>query len=457
MTFLLLSLFSFLAFASAASYENLYLIGNATTAGWTTDDGKITMTKESDGVFTWTGPLKNKADGDNGQLRFKFIVGNDWTPSITCRYNVEGHVEITSGVEVDVYEYSGGDGTFDNAFQVTETAEYKIDVNLNTMKMTVTKTGDIDPIEDKPDYNQLYIVGGALYEDANWELSGAIAMTKVEEGVFIWSGELYANTETREDGNLFKFLNTQDWANSINPDNDYEFAVDTDYNLTYKKDDKKFKVTTPGIYTIRVNLKEMKVHIVAGVIEEKPNLNELYIVGNATEAGWDPENPIEMTKVSEGVFTWTGTLSTENGNEFKFLNVKGVWRNSINPADGDIDFLVDTDYNLNYRPYEGSPNDYKFKVTTAGTYTIRVDLNEMKLRITAGTTGLPTIAMLPFEVIVLEGSFNIVTENNNKIQAVQLFDITGKNLKNENLSKGVYIIKVKYNDKEYIQKVILQK
>ncbi len=133
---LLLNIFCLLTFSSAAVYDNLYLTGNATSVGWTTSG--IPLAKESTGVFTWTGPLKGKVSGeDNGNVRFKFIVGNNWSPSITCRVNINGHLLVKSGEEADIYVFTG-DG-YDNAFQVDSTGTYSIRVNLNTMKIVCTK------------------------------------------------------------------------------------------------------------------------------------------------------------------------------------------------------------------------------------------------------------------------------------------------------------------------------
>ncbi|MFG6397224.1 MAG: SusF/SusE family outer membrane protein, partial [Muribaculaceae bacterium] len=44
--------------------------------------------------------------------------------------------------------------------------------------------------------------------------------------------------------------------------------------------------------------------------------DQLYVVGSATAAGWSPDKALEMTKVSDNVFSWTGELK---GGEFKFL------------------------------------------------------------------------------------------------------------------------------------------
>ncbi len=449
MTFLLLGLFLVLGFTSAASYDNLYLTGNATDVGWTPNG--IPLTKVEDGIFAWTGTLKGKDTGDNGQVRFKFLVKNDWSPSITCRFDVPGHLVLTLGEETDIYEFTGGPN--DNAFQVAETGVYTLHVNLNTMKMTCALDGPA-PIN----LNQLYMVGSGTNEEGNWDKDNPVEMTKVTKGIFIWSGELY-NTN----GNEMKFLNVKGvWSNTVNPlDGDLEFMLDTDYDLNYRplessENDFKFKVTTTDVYTIKVNLNTMKMRIERGNTINNPDLSVLYIAGSGTDAGWDNEQAIEMDRTAMGEFTWSGNLYTDNGGQFKFQNVKGIWSNSINPLDNDINFEINTDYDLNYRPYESSPNDFKFGVTTPGVYTIKVNLNTMKMRVIPFGSGIEDIVIAPFKVITTDSTIEVVAEVNNKIQSVTLFDICGKGISGKNVSNGVYVLKVKYDGKDYIQKVMVK-
>ncbi len=464
-TFLLLSLLIGLTSASAVVTNELYLTGEATPVGWTSGAGAIQMTKLNDDVFTWTGKLKGKVDADAGKNRFAFLVdGRQWYPRIVSTPTpVQEHVVLTSGVEVDVYKYTSEavDGGKENTFKVAEDGEYTIDINLNTMKMTCTKTGDVEPEpEPVPNYGQLFIAGGGTNPDGNWDNQNPIEMVKISEGRFIWTGNLYNNTEARADGNLFKFINIKgSWGESITPEADHDVVVDTEFKLKFKDSaDKKFKVTEAGVYTIEVDLKEMKIYFFKDYIDPTVDLEVLYLVGSATEAGWDPDKALEMTKLSNGVFTWKGNLTAESANEFKFLNLLGVWSNTINPMDGDIEFAVNTDYNLNFRPYEGSPNDYKFKVKTAGAYQIDVNLNTMVIQIKEGGAGIKVQSMqAPFDVEIANGSINVIAENGNNVQSVNVFDISGRNLSNNNLSQGIYILKVKYNDKEYTQKVMIQK
>ncbi|MDR0547690.1 MAG: SusF/SusE family outer membrane protein, partial [Dysgonamonadaceae bacterium] len=362
---LIISVFSTLVpVFSQAVYDHLYVVGNACSAGWN-PDAAPEMTQIEAGVFKWTGALEDYT-GDNGNRRFKFLIARNWEVSITVGDPAAPHKRITSGVEEELRVNTGSGA--DNAFQVPVTAEYEVVVNLNTMKMTCTQTSEVDP--NALDLNHLYLVGGAV--PCGWSAGASIEMTKISEGVFVWACLITPRADG-SDPAMFKFLNRQDWAFSINPaDNNIEFVPGVKYDLTYRDVDRKFIVTetTAGLYTVQVDLNTIKV-----VFNKVPDLTQLYMVGDATPAGWSNTQPEAMTFVSDGIFTWSGALSM---GQFKFLNEAGTWSKSINPTT-DIELQVDTEYELRYRPVEATPNDKKFIITTPGNYAVNVNLNTLKM------------------------------------------------------------------------------
>ena len=116
--------------------------------------------------------------------------------------------------------------------------------------------------------------------------------------------------------------------------------------------------------------------------------DNLYLVGNATEAGWDPDAAIPMEKQEPGIFTWTGTLSDYSIDEgrFKFL-VSNKWEPSITcRIDIAGHLLVESgkEYDLYERATANDGFDNAFQVPVTGVYTIRVDLNTMKMVCTGG-------------------------------------------------------------------------
>ena len=454
LTFLLLLTFLGVSSVSAAAYQNLYVVGDACTSGW--DPGAaLQMTTTTDGVFTWTGRLTGNATSG---ARFKFLTARAWETSITCQIATAGHKVIASGIAEDLFvKTNTGE---DNAFKVPETADYTVVVDLNTMKMTCTIVGVIDT--SVPDLTQLNIVGDAT--TAGWDAANALTMVKVADGVFNWAGNLTVGGE-------FKFVNIKgSFARTINPlDANTDFIVGIEYSLNYRElesspNDFKYKVTTAGLYSITVNMNTMKMNINT----TGPNLSQLYIVGNATSADWANEKALEMTKQQDGVFSWTGELIADG--EFKFINEIGKWSNTFNPLDANTTFVVGTEYNLNFRPMESSPNDFKFKATTAGRYTVSVNLNTMKVTVVASTeagTGKVSVNDFSKKILVNEKTVRIVPNDNDKIQIASIYDITGKclnsvsNIKNtvvlgDNLGNGVYIVKVNSDNKDYVQKVVIK-
>ncbi len=148
---LIVSLLGTFGFASAAVYDNLYVVGSGCEAGW--DTGKaIQMANKGDGIFTWTGILYGKNNRDNGEARFKFLVKREWSPCFTCRVNIQGHLIVASGEEVSIIEWTGNGG-YDNAFQVNSSGTYSINVNLNTKKMVCTKISN-DSITDLDQFSK---------------------------------------------------------------------------------------------------------------------------------------------------------------------------------------------------------------------------------------------------------------------------------------------------------------
>src|SRR5690606_15850780 len=99
----------------------------------------------------------------------------------------------------------------------------------------------------------------------------------------------------------------------------------------------------------------------------------MYLVGDATQNGWDIGNATPMVKSSDYTFTWTGTLQA---GDFKFTCDKqsdwnGAWflasQNGIEPTGSEEQVLFSQ---------PGSNPDNKWKITSTGTYAIT--LNQLK-------------------------------------------------------------------------------
>ena len=110
---------------------------------------------------------------------------------------------------------------------------------------------------------------------------------------------------------------------------------------------------------------------------------QVVLVGNATEAVWCIENGVFMHTESEGVYSWTGTLSA---GEMKFVAAGKYWVPSYGPANnGDSLHWADTTqvYTIVTRATFDDA-DTKFMVDS-GRYQLTLNLNTMQLTVADGT------------------------------------------------------------------------
>jgi starch-binding outer membrane protein SusE/F len=108
----------------------------------------------------------------------------------------------------------------------------------------------------------------------------------------------------------------------------------------------------------------------------QPVSTTLYLIGGAAPTGWNAGSPTVMTAVAgqSGKFTWTGNLAP---GDFKFITTLNQFLPSYNKGT--------TNTSLVYRTSDTDPDD-KFTVTTAGTYTVAVDLLNLTISVTVSAT-----------------------------------------------------------------------
>ncbi len=105
---------------------------------------------------------------------------------------------------------------------------------------------------------------------------------------------------------------------------------------------------------------------------------ELYLVGDATDAGWDNTNGIAFVEDSAHIFTLTTNLKAEGG--MKFLEISGEWA----PQWGTTESGTSTTGMLVYRPDEITTDPVNIPApASAGSYKIIVNLNTLTYTIEA--------------------------------------------------------------------------
>lgn len=112
---------------------------------------------------------------------------------------------------------------------------------------------------------------------------------------------------------------------------------------------------------------------------EPYQIENLWMVGNATPADWNIDNPVKMTKVADNTFEYQGTL---NEGEFKCPMEPGNWGGAfIMPTTNgtQVNHTGVMSDEISLMP-NGNP-DNKWVVTQAGNYKVTIDGNKHRIHV----------------------------------------------------------------------------
>lgn len=310
--------------------STLYLLGSAAPNGWSADDAtKMNTVSGAAGGFVWQGKL------NMGELKFITTLGN-FMPS------------FGKGAGDTKLLFRESDDDPDNKFTIPAAGIYKISVNI------INLTIHIETL-DAPEYSELWLVGNPT----GWNFK-PMTVDASDPFIFHFNGDLSAGGE-------FKIGTAQDWdAVFFRPVVDMTAeGADQDVDKWAGDPDYKWNISG-GVYKIKLDIRDMKIDILPFTPYAM-----VYLVGDATPNGWSIDSAIPMTTGSDpNVFTWTGTL---NAGEMKFSCDKqsdwnGAWflasENGMEPT-GDVEQILFS--------ASGSNPDNKWKINSAGTYTIELD------------------------------------------------------------------------------------
>lgn len=255
--------------------------------------------------------------------------------------------------------------------------------------------------EGTKEEENMYIIGDAI---RTWNLDEAKEMTRSADGR-TFSMKVYLDA-----GKEFKFVNGKNWGTNFSycaEYENYEFNSGINSgNLLFRKNtpssdpDRKFTVKETGDYYITLDLNNMKIY----VNKAAATYDKLYVVGNATKAGWDLTKAIPLEKSASG-FEYSGNcVITGNGtNEFKFVTSNTDWNQDHfvkGATENDIVKFNRTD-----------DNKWVFTKEQSGNYKITVNLNTMRV----------TFTKLESKVYLCDGAFgsndweSYTTEMNHKM------------------------------------------
>ena len=211
-----------------------------------------------------------------------------------------------------------------------------------------------------PASRSLYITGTAT--EGGEDLNNAIMLDELSNGrIYSWRGTLKPGT--------FKFITElgQEFP-SYNMGSDIHSLV---VRIDPSQPDNLFEIFEEGTYSIYISLVDMTINYA------KMTYDHLYLVGNATEAGWDTGAAPELTPdpISPNIFTYTGPLFE---GELKILAQRDFGGTTLKPLREHADIFMDTDIQIT----PGEQPDYKWDVTAdqAGTYKITVDVDNLTIK-----------------------------------------------------------------------------
>ncbi len=235
----------------------------------------------------------------------------------------------------------------------------------NPIEITFTTYEDIVP-GAKP----IYMLGDGTA--AGWNNNAALEMYHIEEGKFALVARL------RESGTMVKFISVLgQWAPQWGAaPGGTSAAGQLAYRPTEDEPDPSpidIADLVAGDYRVTADTALLTYSIVK-VTEQ------LYLLGSATNAGWDNTGALALTREAPGMFSITTTLTAGEDMFFKFIEVLGQWA----PQYGTDANGTSEGGKLVFRETESDPDPPAIPAPdVTGMYKIEVNLSNMTYKVTA--------------------------------------------------------------------------
>ena len=149
----------------------LYLIGDATPGDWEIMNATEMSYNEADKTFEWNGNL------NSGELKFICQrIPDKWWP---------GYVKDPDNDGKAKYFATEPAGENDVKFTISESGEYYVSLNTETLEVVIRKQDDITVL-----YDNMWMVGDAT--PGGWEWNSMVKMAQSEQNgnIFTWTGHL---------------------------------------------------------------------------------------------------------------------------------------------------------------------------------------------------------------------------------------------------------------------------
>jgi hypothetical protein len=239
----------------------------------------------------------------------------------------------------------------------------QIDNNNKTASsnvITISVTPD-NKVEPPPAYTKLWIVGDATPN--KWDIGNPNEM--VNDPINAYQ---FKYNEVLTAGEFKIPVATGSWSADfyMPPVNHPDLSSTSVKLIAGGSPDNKWIISDAGAYKILLNISSSPF---IKITPFTPYAN-IYIVGDATTAGWDAGNAIALTADpgDDNIFTWTGELGE---GQFRFLLTLGDLNGESFVAPSTDASITATQ--LAFAPDGNPANNFKVKAGEGGTYTITVD------------------------------------------------------------------------------------
>lgn len=231
----------------------------------------------------------------------------------------------------------------------------------NTVDITATP---VAPLEIPPAYSKMWIVGNATPN--GWNKDDPNVMVSDPTNVF-----QFKYNEVLNAGEFKIPVATGNWGADfyMPPVNHQDLSLTTVALIVGGNPDNKWEIKNAGAHKIVLNISD---NPFIRITPFTP-FGQIYILGDATAAGWDPNNAIAMSvdPLDPNIFTWTGELTSANRGQFRFPTAAGELDGSafVAPVSG----ASITDTRLAFTANSNPANNFKVKEGEEGIYKITVN------------------------------------------------------------------------------------
>ena len=416
-------------------FQPLYIVGSATSANWDNSRApQLLKVEGSENLYSWTGEM-------NGGGEFKFIcTRSDWRPCYVAESDGQ-QVELGKSYGLVYYpDYAENDFKF----VIREDGTYTVTVDLENSKMTVGK-GTITP----PTVYNYYLSGSAI-EGSRVRLEADVV------------GDIYSY---RFDG----ALDAGEFRVECRDKNDnllhYLVPAEEDIDIA---DSRLMKPSEAGASMWNVSVSHPHYIVQFNMANNSVSARTfqgLYLVGGATEAGWNAGSAIPFVRDAEIPYVYTITTELKRREEntepdlFKILGQLDWSPYSLHPASPDEPILEAATF------VEGQ-NDNKWSIDKDGIYRISVDLKHNT--ISGEYVGASGVAATESEascsVRVRDGS--IVVDSGEKVDSASVCNMQGQVLGFKSgipplvlcsdLQSGMYVVRVSTPRADTVKKVFIR-